>query len=194
MQQKAAHSNRWHLRDVILITITSIFMGIIFFVTGFLYNGLTLALTPLGMAPFANDILLGLWTMAGPLAAFMLQKVGAATIGELLASAVEAIIGGQWGPSTLISGFVQGFGSELGFTFTLYRRYDMASLSLSALTTAIVTFAWDLVRSGYAAYHPWMIVAWFITRFISMWVFGALLVSAVTKLLDRSHLLDRRHA
>lgn len=192
--QQASRSNGWHLRDVILITIIAIFMGIIFFVTGFLYNGLTALLTPFGLAPFANDSILGIWTMAGPLAAFMLQKIGAATIGEILAAAVEAIIGGQWGPSTLISGFVQGIGSELGFTFTLYRRYDMFSLTLSALTTAIVTFGWDLFRSGYNQYHLWMIIALFITRFISMWIFGALLVSAVTHLLDRSKLLNRsRH-
>lgn len=192
--QKETHSNRWHLRDVILMSIVAIFMGIIFFVTGFLYNGLTLVLTPFGMAPFANDLLLGLWTMAGPLAAYMIRKIGAATIGEILAAAVEAVIGGQWGPSTLISGFVQGFGSELGFTATLYRRYDLVSLSLSALTTTIVTFVWDLVRSGYGAYHLWLIIALFITRLLSTWIFGALLVSGITKLLDRSHLLDHRNA
>ncbi|GKT03657.1 ECF transporter S component [Furfurilactobacillus entadae] len=190
--QSAPHHNSWHLRDVILITIMAIFMGIIFFAVGFLYNGLTLLLTPFGLAPFANDALLGLWTMAGPLAAFMLRKVGSATIGELLASAVEAIIGGQWGPSTLLSGFIQGFGSELGFAFTRYRRYDLWSLSLSAVTTAIVTFIWDLARSGYSAFHPGMLIGLFTTRVISMWLFGGLLVAAVTKLLDRSHLLDRR--
>ncbi|GAW64355.1 hypothetical protein FC65_GL001366 [Ligilactobacillus acidipiscis DSM 15836] len=182
-------SNAWHLRDVILLTLTAILTGVIYFGVVFLYNGLTALLTPLGLAPFGNDLILGLWTMAAPLAACLLQKVGSATIGEILASAVEAILGGQWGISTLISGFVQGFGSELGFTFTAYKRYDMFSLSLSALTTTIVTFTWDLFREGYAAYHGWMIIALFFTRLLSIWLFGALLVHAVVSLLERSHML-----
>ncbi|WP_333589661.1 ECF transporter S component [Ligilactobacillus acidipiscis] len=182
-------SNAWHLRDVILLTLTAILTGVIYFGVVFLYNGLTALLTPLGLAPFGNDLILGLWTMAAPLAACLLQKIGSATIGEILAAAVEAILGGQWGISTLISGFVQGFGSELGFTFTAYKRYDMFSLSLSALTTTIVTFAWDLFREGYAAYHGWMIIALFFTRLLSIWLFGALLVHAVVSLLERSHML-----
>ncbi|GBG94694.1 energy-coupling factor transporter substrate-binding protein [Ligilactobacillus salitolerans] len=182
-------NNAWHLRDVILLTLVAILTGVLYFGVVFLYNALSVALTPLGLAPFGNDLILGLWTLAAPLAACLLQKIGSATIGEILASAVEAIMGGQWGISTLISGFIQGIGSELGFTFTAYKRYDMVSLSLSALTTTIVTFTWDLFQQGYAAYHLWMIIALFFTRLLSIWLFGALLVHAVVKLLERSHML-----
>ncbi len=51
--------SQWTLRNIILIALIAIFTGIIFWGAGFLYTALTVALTPIGMAPFANDLLMG---------------------------------------------------------------------------------------------------------------------------------------
>lgn len=117
-------SNAWHLRDIILLALIAIFCGVIFWVIGPLYNILTVALTPVGLGPAANDILMGVWCMAGPLAGIIFKRVGAAFLGEFLGSVVEMFLGGQWGASTMISGVVQGVASELGFTFTGYKNFN----------------------------------------------------------------------
>ncbi len=90
---------RWSLRNIILIALIAIFCGLIFWGgAGFLYTALTVALTPLGMAPYANDILMGgLWCMAGPLTGYIIRIPGSAFLGEFLGSAVEVFLGGQWG-------------------------------------------------------------------------------------------------
>ena len=60
--------HQFHLKDIILLAIIGIVFGVIYLATGLLYNGLTIALTPFGYGPMANDITLGIWCMAGPLA------------------------------------------------------------------------------------------------------------------------------
>ncbi|GAT17870.1 ECF transporter S component [Secundilactobacillus silagei] len=184
------YSNAWHLRDIILLTLIAIFFGVIYWIVGPVYNLLTVALTPVGLGPAANDILMGIWVMAGPLSGYIFKKVGSATLGEFLGSVVEMFLGGQWGASTMISGIVQGIASELGFTFTGYKRYDWFSLNLSVLTTTIVTFGWDMIRNGYAKYNIGLLIALFVIRLISTWIFAGVLTKAIVKLLDRTHLMQ----
>lgn len=184
------YSNAWHLRDIILLTLIAIFFGVIYWVVGPLYNVLTVALTPIGLGPGANDIVMGIWVMAGPLAGYVFKKVGSATLGEFLGSVVEMFLGGQWGASTMISGVVQGIASELGFALTGYKRYDWFSLNLSVLTTTIVTFGWDMIRNGYAQYHLGLLITLFIIRLVSTWLFAGVLVKAIVNLLDRTHLMQ----
>ncbi len=38
------------------------------------------------------------------------------------------LLGGQFGAGAILSGLIQGIGSELGFTFTGYRHYDKLAL------------------------------------------------------------------
>lgn len=187
MNQRA----RWHVRDIILLALIGILFGAIFLGTNFIYDGLTVALTPVGLAPLANDISMGLWIMAGPLAGFMLRIPGAGFLGEFLAAVGEMFFGGQWGASTMISGAIQGIAIELGFTLTGYRFYNWLTLLLSTLTSTLITFGWDMFRNGYAAFAPKMLILLVIVRFISIFFFGGILVKLITNLLERSHVLHR---
>ncbi|WP_137597558.1 ECF transporter S component [Paucilactobacillus kaifaensis] len=187
MNQRA----RWHVRDIILLALIGILFGVIFLGTNFIYDGLTVALTPVGLAPLANDISMGLWIMAGPLAGFMLRIPGAGFLGEFLAAVGEMFFGGQWGASTMISGAIQGVAIELGFTLTGYRFYNWITLLLTTLTSTVGTFAWDMFRNGYAAFSPKMLFLLLVVRFISIFFFGGILVKLITSLLERSHVLHR---
>lgn len=184
----------WYLSDVILLALIGIFFGAIFMGTNYVYDVLTDALSPIGLGGLANELLLGLWCMPGMLAGYMLRLKGSATLGELLAATVEMFFGGQWGIATLISGIVQGFGAELGYIVTRYKHYDWLSLTASAATTTIVTFGWDLARNGYYKLQIWLLILYFVVRFISMFVFGGLLTRLITDMLDRSHVLKSSHS
>src|SRR5699024_12756436 len=93
-----------HLRDIILLALIGIIFGVIYFAAGFVYNGLTVLLTPIGYGPMANDLTLGIWCMAGRLVCFLLRTPGGAFLGEFLGAAGEMRIGGQWGDANIISG------------------------------------------------------------------------------------------
>ena len=182
---------QFHLKDIILLAIIGIVFGVIYLATGFIYNGLTVLLTPFGYGPMANDITLGIWCMAGPLAAFMLRLPVASFLGEFLSAFVEMLLGDQWGVTTLLSGLVQGIGTELGFSLTLYKMYNWLTLVLSATTTTIATFAWDWFRNGYNHFGASMLLVMFIVRWISMFFFTGVLVKLIINLLNRSHVLSR---
>ena len=57
--------HQFHLKDIILLAIIGIVFGVIYLATGLLYNGLTIALTPFGYGPMANDITVS-WFYAPP--------------------------------------------------------------------------------------------------------------------------------
>lgn len=181
----------WALKDVLLLAFVAVFIGVIFWVLGPIYNALSVALTPAGLAPFTNDLLIGGWMMAAPLASVLIKRAGAGVLGEIFAAAVEMLLGGQWGVATLLSGLIQGVASELGFALTGYKNWRWVGIFASAVTGTIVTFAWDLLRSGYAEYNFGLLVALFITRFLSILFFGGVLVVAIQKLIDRSGVLQR---
>lgn len=110
----AKKNNKFHLRDIILLALVGIIFGVIYWAAAFMYNALTIVFTPLKLPMMGNDLTMGLWCMAGPMAGFMLKKPGAPFLGEFLGAAGEALIGDQWGAANLISGTVQGVASELG--------------------------------------------------------------------------------
>ena len=65
-----------HVRDIILIALIAIIFGFIYLASDSLYNALTALLTPIGYGMLANDIMMGIWCMAGPLAGFLVRIPG----------------------------------------------------------------------------------------------------------------------
>ncbi|KRN09763.1 ABC transporter permease [Liquorilactobacillus mali KCTC 3596 = DSM 20444] len=186
IMQTVDHTKKgWSVKDVIFLAIIAIFFGIIYQVWSFAYYAI--AATPL--KPYANDLTLGVWIMAGPLAGVLLKKVGASVVGELLAAAVEMLLFSSWGASTLISGFIQGIGNELGFAATGYKNWGRLGLLLSAIGSTIITFVWDWFQSGYSEYHVGLLVSLFVIRFVSIGFFSGVLVYWIKKLVNRSGLI-----
>ena len=179
----------FHLRDIILLALIGIIFGVIYFAAAFVYNGLTLLLTPIGYGPLANDITMGIWCMAGPLAGFMFRLPGASFLGEFLGATVEMFLGDQWRAANLISGAVQGIGTELGFTLTGYRIYNWLTIILVTAATTIVTFAWDWFRNGYSQFAAHMLVVMIIVRFISIFLFAGVLNKLIINMLARAHVI-----
>lgn len=177
---------KFHLRDIILLALIGIIFGVIYWAGALMYNALTIVFTPLKLPMMANDITLGLWCMAGPMASLLLKKPGASFLGEFLGAAGEALLGNQWGAASLISGTVQGLGSEAGFALTGYRHFDWLGVTLSTITTTIITFAWDWFRNGYNQFG-FANVYYFSVRLVSMFFFCGVLVMMINRLLDRSH-------
>lgn len=69
---------------------------------------------------------------AGPLAAIIIRKPGAALYAETVAAMLELLLGNQWGAGgSLVVGIMQGVGAELGFALLAYRVWNLASTMLS---------------------------------------------------------------
>ena len=97
---------------------------------------------PSGRARF---LFYAVWLIPAVLAPLIVRKPGAALFAEMLAAAVSTLIGSQWGPDTLLSGFVQGAAAELVFAFTLYRVWSFPVLAIAALASAAAAWVHDWV-------------------------------------------------
>lgn len=173
---------KWQLKDVILLAFLSIFFGGVFVGSGYLFDILTLILAPLGLQAFANEILFGLWCMAAPIAAIFVPRVGSATIGEVLAALAEVLYGSQFGLGALLSGLVQGLGSELGFIVTKNRYESWLSLTANSIGITLVSFVYEYIKLGYYAFSLPFVLSLFVVRFISVFFFCTILVRAIVQL------------
>ncbi|CAK1223118.1 ECF transporter S component [Fructobacillus fructosus] len=181
-------NTQWKLRDAILLALIGIIFSVIYFLMDPMYQIISGALTTVGLQAFAGELTIGVWMMAGPLAAYVLKKPGTALLAEMIGAAGEMFLGGYWGVATLLAGLIQGAGSELGFTLTAYKNWKLG-LWLSTLTGTVVTFGWQYLQSGFGNYHFGMLLLLFAVRYLSIFFFAGVLVNWIEKLLDRSKFL-----
>lgn len=178
-------ASKWSVQDVVLLAFLAFLFGGVFMGAGFLHAILSAILTPLGLAPFSNEILFGLWTMAAPMAGVLIPKKGSSLLGEVLAALAEMLYGSYFGPGVLLSGFIQGLGTELGFMATRYKRFDTLPLVYGGIGTVILSFGYEFFKMGYGTYGVGMIVALFVVRFLSVMFFGVVMVQLIMKSYSR---------
>ena len=97
---------KWRVVDIVVAAILAVASGVIFW-------GWDIVCTaPLtlfeGVTPGFEGLLNGFWLFAGPLAAIIVRKPGAALFAETLAAFLELTLGNQWGVGgSLIVGIIQ---------------------------------------------------------------------------------------
>lgn len=123
-------SRRWRVVDLVTATAIAAASGLVFWVWDFIC---TAPLTLFGaVTPGFEGILNAFWLFAGPLAAIIIRKPGAALYAETIAAMLELLLGNQWGAGgSLVVGIMQGIGAELGFALLAYRVWNLASTMLS---------------------------------------------------------------
>ena len=154
----------WRTRDIVVAAVIAVAFGVAFVA----FNVLWPALNVLG--PVQN-LLYAIWLMPAIVAAAIVRRPGAALFAEMVAAGLFTLLGSQWGPDTLLSGFVQGAAAELVFAFTLYRRWSWPVLAVASLASAAA--AWV---------HDW--VVWFPTLGLdAMLVIGAFMAISALAIL-----------
>jgi energy-coupling factor transport system permease protein len=137
-----ADDTRWRTRDIVLTAIIGVTFGVVFWAWGLAWSGLDAVFA---FAPPAKDLLYAVWLVPAVLAPYIVRKPGAALFAEMVAAGVSTLIGSQWGPDTLLSGFVQGAAAELVFAFTLYRVWTFPVLAAAAIAAAAGAWIHDWV-------------------------------------------------
>ncbi|WP_028280345.1 ECF transporter S component [Arthrobacter sp. H5] len=129
---KAPTRNRyeWRIVDIVVASVIAVAVGVVFFAWSAGYAGIS-AITA-AFPPLAG-LYTGGWLIAGVLGGLIIRKPGAAIYCEVLAAAVSALLGTQFGLAVLLSGLVQGIGAELIFALFLYRRWNVGVALLAGL-------------------------------------------------------------
>lgn len=181
-------NNTWKLKDVVLLALLSFLFGGILILTSNLWAVLELSLGSIGYAPFANEILFGFWTMPAPVIGMILRKKGSFVLGEVFSALAEFLYGVFLGPEVIISGVLQGLGSEVGFIVTKYQRFDTLPLIYGAIGTTVFSFVYEFFKFGYSSYGLGLVIVLFVVRFISVLLTNVVLVNAILNLYHRMRL------
>ena len=161
----------WKLKDILMVAIVGVLFSFLFMAADYIGAFLTAVLTPAGYGPLGYQLIYGMWFMAATFATYIIQKKGVGIIAEMLAAVIEVMMGGMFGPMTLVNGFIQGFGCELGFIVTGYKQYNMVSMGLGAVFCSVISFISEYFLYGYSAYGVSMIIIMLIVRTISSVIF-----------------------
>lgn len=139
---RPAGSSTWRVVDIVTCAVIGIAFGVVFI--GWNFTGATLDTALNAAIPGSSGILLGVWMLAGLVAAFVVRKPGAAIIAEVLAAVVEMVPGSQWGLGGLLSGIAQGLGVEIVVAAFLYRRWGLKTALLAGGVAALVEWFLEL--------------------------------------------------
>lgn len=134
---------RWRVVDIVVASVIGVASGAIFLVWNVASEPATAPLKAL--LPGLQALGGGFWLFAGVLTAIVIRKPGAALYGELLAATVSALVGNQWGATTLLSGFVQGLGAELVFLVFFYANWRVYVAVLAGAGAGLAMAVTDLV-------------------------------------------------
>ncbi len=128
----------WRTRDIVVAAVIGVAFGVAFVAFGVAWRAIEF------LGP-AQNILYGAWLMPAIVAALIIRKPGAALFAEMVAAGLATLLGSQWGPDTLLSGFVQGAAAELVFAFGMYRRWSFPIVVLASLASAAAAWVHDWV-------------------------------------------------
>lgn len=101
--------------------------------------------------PPSSGLIAGPWLLGGVVGGLIVRRPGAAVLTELIAASISALLGNQWGFSTLGSGLVQGLGAELILGVFLWRRFGV----IVAVMSGALAGAAGAVYEWYAYFSYW---------------------------------------
>ena len=163
-------SKGWTTRETVVVAVSSVVFGMIYLAWVQLW---LLAQGRIG--PIAMDIVFGLWFAGSTFNAYVVRKPGVAFATAMIAVITELLAGNPAGLILLITGLVQGAGSEIPFALTRWRRYSWSVLLTSGGTAAVMSFGYNWIIFDYQNLDTGLLIAMFIIRVASGMLLGALL-------------------
>ena len=163
-------SKGWTTRETVVVAVSSVVFGMIYLAwvqLWLLAQGL--------IGPIAMDIVFGLWFAGSTFNAYVVRKPGVAFATAMIAVITELLAGNPAGLILLITGLVQGAGSEIPFALTRWRRYSWFVLLTSGGMAAVMSFGYNWIIFDYQNLDTGLLIAMFIIRVASGMLLGALL-------------------
>jgi energy-coupling factor transport system substrate-specific component len=134
---------RWRVVDIVVAAVLGVACGLIYFGWSAVYGPLN-ALLKVAI-PGLDGLLGGMWLLGGVLGGLIIRRPGAALFVELVAALVPALIGNQWGTTTLVSGILQGLGAEIVFAIFLYKRWKLPVAVLAGVLAAAFEWCFEII-------------------------------------------------
>src|SRR4051794_17028746 len=167
----------WRVVDIVVASVLGVAGGLLFVVWNANYSALS---APLSTVP-AVALLGGVWLLPAVLGGLVIRKPGAAVYTELVAAVLSALVGNQWGFSTVWYGLIEGLGAEVVFAVFLYRRFGLPTAMLAGAVDGAVISLCDLLLS-----YPTTSVGWKVSYVVLLALSGAVIAGAGSWALTRA--------
>lgn len=139
----------WRTIDLLTCAFIGVAFGVAYWAWGLAYQGPSTLLT--GIFPPLTGITGAPWLMAGVVGGLVIRRPGAALFAELIAACVEALVGSQWGLSSVVSGLAQGLGAEIAFALLAYASFGLTAAMLAGALAAPL----EVVYEWYSYWQDW---------------------------------------
>ena len=178
-------NNGWTLREILIVAVLGAVFGVLYLAWVQVW-----LIAQAIFGPVTMDVVMGFWFIVSIIAAAIIRKPGAALLSEVLAAAVQILLGSPAGLLLLVSGLVQGAGAEAVFAATRWRNYRLPVLMAAGVGAAIFSFIYTWIRFDYGALAPGILIAMFMLRCLSGMLLGGLLGHTLTEALYRTGVLS----
>lgn len=176
MKQSSFNLNAWKLKDIILASLISLLFAVICFAS---VHTIVFAITPI-VAPFgfgdiAIEFVFGIFFFSATFSAYIMQKPGVAVIVGTLTGFIQILMGSAFSSTVLVSAFVQGLSAELIFFLFRYKKFNLLTLLLAALSMTIGSFILAWYRGLWSELLFSLVLTRFTIRALSAIVLSALI-------------------
>ncbi|RST85932.1 thiamine permease [Aquibium carbonis] len=178
-------SNAWTLREILIVAVLGAVFGVLYLAWVQVW-----LIAQAVFGPVTMDVVMGFWFIVSIIAAKIIRKPGAALLSEVLAAAVQILLGSPAGLLLLVTGFVQGAGAEAVFAATRWRNYRLPVLLAAGVGAAVFSFVYTWFRFDYGALAPGLLIAMFTLRCLSGALLGGLAGHWITEALYRTGVLS----
>ncbi|WP_309082749.1 ECF transporter S component [Chelativorans sp.] len=178
-------SRAWTLREILIVAV----LGAVFAVLYLAWVQVWLV-AQAAFGAVTMDVVMGFWFIVSIIAAAIIRKPGSAFISEVLAAAIEILLGSPAGLMLVVSGAIQGAGAEAVFAATRWRNYSLPVLMLAGIGAAIFSFAYTWVMFDYGSLAPGLLIAMFVLRCLSGALLGGLLGHLIVEALYKTGVLS----
>lgn len=169
----------WRVVEMVVASVIGVVGGLFLWGVAAVWSPIT---TPLQTVyPPLSALLAGLWLIPGVLGGLVIRKPGAALYAEIVAAVLEALLGNQWGFSTVYYGLVEGLGAEFVLALLLYRRFGLPVALLAGTGTGLSLALLD-ITVYYPTFPPGQKLAYTVLAVLS----GAVIAGAGAWALTRT--------
>lgn len=184
-----AAKSGWKLQEVIFVAMLCVVFGVVYLGAVYLAAFLTTVFAPMGIGPMGNELVFGVWFMVSTLSAYIIRRPGVALVSEVVAALIEVLLGNMYGPMVIVSGLIQGAGSELAFALGGYKSWKTKDMLLAGALCTVFSFVWAFFRSGYLKLALPVLALFFVVRLVSSLVFTGVVSKAIGDALAKTGLL-----
>jgi energy-coupling factor transport system substrate-specific component len=173
----AAPRAGWRVVDIVVASVLGVAGGLLFVVWNLNYGVIS---APLSTVP-AIALLGGVWLLPAVLGGLVIRKPGAAVYTELVAAVLSALVGNQWGFSTVWYGLIEGLGAEVVLAVLLYRRFGLPTAVVAGAVNGAVISTCDLLLS-----YPTTSPGWKVGYVVCLAISGAVVAGVGSWALTRA--------